>query len=362
MDGAGDEGPAHKEVQFFWTRDHLHKGRLATLVTTRSSGASYLNRVELQNGYLGRGHSSLFIPSTLCGSPTENGEINNDIFRKNLDTAIDTYISYVDKSPCGNTVINLYKGAENPDIRESTYREKLKIFLKGSRQSKSKLKNDFPSLYEEFATIWQIRFNHMLDGFPPHHIFYLLACFESSCPHPICQNNVGSSRKEFRWFTNGPLLTQIPLPVRDPERPWGGSCTTCPSDCSGHYLMPEASLQPGKIPCKPPAQVISEAFRFSISSQTPVDMDTLAKEVLLPRHEVQFWIDYLHTVPENRKHGSKKAAATKRKKSAETSSNDLYGRGICHEVYQDGTEVEENWIGCDKCPKLVSLDLCWNLH
>ena len=99
VDGASDESPSHEEVQFFWTRDHLLNERLATLVTTRSSGSSYLNCVELQNGCMSRGHSNLFIPSTLSGSCIEDGQINNDVLCKNLDMAIDTYISYVNKSP-----------------------------------------------------------------------------------------------------------------------------------------------------------------------------------------------------------------------------------------------------------------------
>ena len=68
VDGASDEGPNHEEVQFYWTKSHLNKGKVATLITTRSSGSSYLNRVELQNGCLSRGHSGTFIPSTMAGS------------------------------------------------------------------------------------------------------------------------------------------------------------------------------------------------------------------------------------------------------------------------------------------------------
>ncbi len=52
VDGASDEGPGHKEVQYWWTVRHIEKKKLATLITTRSSGSSYLNRVELQNGCL----------------------------------------------------------------------------------------------------------------------------------------------------------------------------------------------------------------------------------------------------------------------------------------------------------------------
>lgn len=74
VDGAADEGPSNEEVQFFWTLDHMLNG-----TTTQSSGSSFLNRVELQNGCLSRGHSNLFIPSTLNGSCIRNGEVDNDI-------------------------------------------------------------------------------------------------------------------------------------------------------------------------------------------------------------------------------------------------------------------------------------------
>ena len=45
VDGASDESPSHEEVQFFWARDHMLNKRLATLVSTRSSGSSFLNRL-----------------------------------------------------------------------------------------------------------------------------------------------------------------------------------------------------------------------------------------------------------------------------------------------------------------------------
>lgn len=60
VDGATDEGPSHDEVQYYWSERHLIKNKVATLVTTRSSGSSYLNRVELQNGCLSQAHSNTF--------------------------------------------------------------------------------------------------------------------------------------------------------------------------------------------------------------------------------------------------------------------------------------------------------------
>lgn len=67
VDGASDEGPSHKEVQFLWTEKHTQEGHAFTAVTTRHSGGSYLNPVELMNGCLAVAHSNCFIPSTLGG-------------------------------------------------------------------------------------------------------------------------------------------------------------------------------------------------------------------------------------------------------------------------------------------------------
>ena len=71
VDGASDEGPSHVEVQFLWTERHFLKNTLVTMVSSRCSGDSYLNRVELQNSHLSKGHSNTFIPSTLVGAHAE---------------------------------------------------------------------------------------------------------------------------------------------------------------------------------------------------------------------------------------------------------------------------------------------------
>lgn len=47
VDGATDEGPAHLEVQFMWTERHVKLAKKCTIVTSRYSGGSYLNSVEL---------------------------------------------------------------------------------------------------------------------------------------------------------------------------------------------------------------------------------------------------------------------------------------------------------------------------
>ena len=132
VDGAGDEGPSHLEVQYLWTAHHLEWGTMATLVSTRCSGCSYLNRVELQNGCLALAHSNLFIPSTLNGScmDMKTGCIDKEKLRVTLmqlqmcistlnGSCMDMKKGYIGKEKlrsnhtlCGNTQIILFKGAQ----------------------------------------------------------------------------------------------------------------------------------------------------------------------------------------------------------------------------------------------------------
>ena len=68
VDGATDKGPSHQEIQFWWTLHNLQRPTVVTLVTSRNSDVSYLNRVELQNGCLALAHANLFIPSNVHGT------------------------------------------------------------------------------------------------------------------------------------------------------------------------------------------------------------------------------------------------------------------------------------------------------
>ena len=124
-------------MRFWWAARHLKHGKLVTLVSSRSSGSSFLNRVELQNGCLSLGHANLFIPSTLAGSSFNpaTGAVDMERVRKNLDLATDVYINRVNNCPCGETVIHLYKGADSGSLQEE--RKHLLVFLKGSRKKKA---------------------------------------------------------------------------------------------------------------------------------------------------------------------------------------------------------------------------------
>ena len=182
---------------------------MATLVTTRSSGSSYLNRVELQNGCLSLGHSNTFIPSTLAGVCTDQdtGAINEEVLRKNLNLAISAYINRVNGCPCGDTSIHLYRGADTSEHLQ--VRNQLLTFLKGSKAAKDTLRQEHPNQY----------------------IFLLLCCFRPDCAHPLCRK--GQMGTLSTRYEGGPI-THLPLPVPDPDRPWGNSsCATCDGFCAG---------------------------------------------------------------------------------------------------------------------------------
>lgn len=127
VDGASDEGPSHLEVQYYWTKLHLEQSKVMTLVTTRHSGGSYLNRVELMNGGLSIAHSNMFIPSTLHGSnfSDNGGGVDENKLQKNLETAAEVYINRVN----GATPVTMIKGVQS----NQTQRQKLLTFLKSTK-------------------------------------------------------------------------------------------------------------------------------------------------------------------------------------------------------------------------------------
>ena len=171
VDGATDEGPSHLEIQFWWALRHLERPTFATLLTTRSSGASYLNRVELQNGCLAVAHANLFIPSNLnrsCFDP-ESGKLNQERLKTNMDIATNIYISRCDNAPCGDTVIHLFKGANSTSNQELC--SHVLTFLKGSEAQKKALEGEKPEVYCRIQKVWQIRQKHMVRGLPSQYFF-----------------------------------------------------------------------------------------------------------------------------------------------------------------------------------------------
>ncbi len=351
VDGASDEGPSHQEVQFWWTEYHLTQGNYITLVSTRSSGSSYLNRVELQNGCLTKAHSNLFIPSTLSGScnDEETGTIDQGRLRENLELATDVYINRCDGCPCGDTVIHLFRGADSTKAQE--LRPLLNIFLKGSQSKKRLLKTQHPEEFAFFSTVWSMRNQHLVSEMPETYVFYLRCCLQQECVHPLCQKKPKdpSTYIPSTWYPGGPPVSYIPLPFMDVSRPWGSTdCLECGGFCNRHYLKPE-----------------DLAGNQSIDASVP------------PSVKIQIWLNHLDEVSKNRQRGAAKAAETRRarrtakepinqqrpsnpheettkkaaKKSGEDNSKteDQTYCGVCNGPYKSVTEEVQDWICCDHC-------------
>lgn len=106
---------------------------------------------------------------------------------------------------------------------------------------------------------------------------------------------------------------------------------------------------------KTPSAILKEVFG-SLKNYPPSDSlySDLSKKVMLPVDEVKIWLDHLMSIRENRRKGAIKAAETRKKSRntsvpAEATRESDYQCGVCHALYQDFTDTEEQWIGCEAC-------------
>ncbi len=290
VDGASDEGPSHLKVQFWWTEFHMTNSNYITFVSTRSSGSSYLNRVELQNGCLSQAHSNIFIPSTIKGSCTsESGVINQVKLKQTLEAATDVYINRCDQCPCGDTVIHLYKGADSSILQD--LRALLHIFLKGSQEKKRQLSVKNPQAWSFFNSVWTVRENHCVPGLPETYLFFLKCCLKPECLHPLCQQKQIDTDIDIptTWYPGGPPTSYLPLPVADPNRPWGNvTCEDCKGTCHGHYLKPDESNAGLDVPAAIPSVVIQQFFA-DLKGAHPTDEQllTVSKTLFFPNQKLK---------------------------------------------------------------------------
>lgn len=326
VDGASDERPSILEVQFVWTEIHLEEEKVCTCVTARNSGGSFLKRVELVNGCIARAHSNIFIPSTLNGSNMSASGLDEEKLKANLDTAASVYIDRVQDAPFEKTNIVFFKGNKDEYGRcLENRRPNLLKFLHGSKKAKQQLKASNPEEYNYFEKVWGVRNNHYIKNYPEQYVFLLYLCYKPTCVHPLCRK--GKPSAEPKWFDDGPILSLIPMPVKDPKRPWGAQCSECKGTfCSGHYLTAEECI---KLAMDQPVnnqniQTPSPFLKTEFSKlKDPLKIpDTViercAQETLLNLDEVKMWFDHLRGVQERRKAGAVKAAA---KRAAKKQAN-----------------------------------------
>lgn len=144
----------------------------------------------------------------------------------------------------------------------------------------------------------------------------LLPCFTKGCPHIICQQG---PQQRF-WFEGGPSLSILPLPIPDENRPWGGSCKTCTSFCSGHYLPAEKAVDYVKkygveLYSKPPSVVIKQYVRRN-PNPSEVEVKLLAQKCLLSVDDTCHLVAHRRSI-EQRKLLKKASKAQKPKENEE---------------------------------------------
>jgi len=247
-----------------------------------------MNRVELRNGCLALAHANLFIPSNLNGScfDPDSGKLDTERLRKNMTVATDIYIERVNGVPCGSSKIQLYAGEESSDILN--LRKDVLVYLKGNKGQKEKLKRDNPGRYQYIESIWNIRLNHGIPNLPVQYCFMLKCCYKTICTHPFCRDGNPFS---LQWFPGGPEVSFVPLPIPDPEQPWGSTdCEKYDGICYGHFL---SSIEKSYLPPmpKPPSVIMKEEFLRLKGEPSSTFITELARKYLLPPTEVSFGLN-----------------------------------------------------------------------
>lgn len=189
----------------------------------------------------------------------------------------------MEEPPCASTEIHVFRGADSAEYQEEN--KFVKVFLKRTKKAKQNLEKHHPEMYRKINEIWEFKRRHSCQDVPHKYVFYLYCCYEEGCMYPRCTQ--GRSEVEPACYPDGPPLSFVPLPARDPELPvrWD-ACRQCKPRCSGHYLKPgalkEAFTNGTYIPAKRPSDMLLftfKAFKHEMPSQNSI-IDT-SKEVLL---------------------------------------------------------------------------------
>ena len=130
-----------------------------------------------------------------------------------MDLATEVYMNRANGCPCGETRIQLFRGANLTVDQEK--RTHLLQYLKGSLEQKQKLRVLQSDLYAHFERIRDIKLCHSVKNIPIQYLFYLVCCMKSSCSHPVCKEE---SDNLPTWFNGSPSIAYLPLPIPNPEK------------------------------------------------------------------------------------------------------------------------------------------------
>ena len=210
------------------------------------------------------------------------------------------YISRVQGAPCGEAKVQLYKGADGPEAKKLLNRRQMLLkFLSGKSTEKESLQRNHPEMYKYFQQVWKVYLSHKLPNLSNKYFLVLALCFQPGCPHSLC---MAGNKEQSCWYQGGPPLTYFPLPVPDPAKPWGGDCSSCKGQCSGHYMKPQQAWlhvqEHGNkdVQSDPPSVIFQDAFNETVKSGTDIledkaQIENLAKETHLTVQETVMWLN-----------------------------------------------------------------------
>ena len=66
------------------------------------------------------------------------GKLDREKYKQNMELATEVYMNRVNHCPCGETEIELYRGADSSENQKM--RESLLVYLKGSKRDKEEFK------------------------------------------------------------------------------------------------------------------------------------------------------------------------------------------------------------------------------
>lgn len=103
--------------------------------------------------------------------------------------------------------------------------------------------------------------------------------------------------------------------------------------------------------CQPPSVIISEEHKAHSNNLSELEVQDLAKRVLLPVSEATIWLEHLGEVSRNRKEGAIKAAETRKRKKMDKQQekSDAILCDVCGGQWEEETDEVEQWIQCEKC-------------
>ena len=131
-----------------------------------------------------------------------------------------------------------------------------------------------------------------------NYVFMLLPCFKKGFPHKDCEQ---CPRQRF-WFEGDPSLSILPLPVQDANRPWGGSCKTCASFSTGHYLSTEKVVEVvkkhGIESCAEPPSVVIKGYVQRNPSEFEIEL--LAKKCLLSVSDTSHLMEHYRAIEQRK--------------------------------------------------------------